>query len=217
MNGSVKIMLEHPSMRLTDDKRRLLFRVSSAEFAANGFKQASLNRIVSELGMSKSSFYHYFENKSDLFQKTLEHVMMPFFASYQTIDLEALTAETLWPAIMQYAGDMMQIVNQSPDMITAGRMFYRIMENPEERALTQDIVGEFTNWILRLIRRGQALGVFRNDLPDSLLIDMIMALGMSMDRWMLSHWEELSDSEKEEISVRSFELFQRLLEPAKRS
>ena len=215
MNGSVKIMVEHPSMRLTDDKRRLLFRVSSAEFAANGFKQASLNRIVSELGMSKSSFYHYFENKSDLFQKTLEHVMMPLFASHQTIDLEALTAETLWPAIMQFAGEMMQIVNQSPDMITAGRMFYRVMEIPEESALTQDIVSEFTNWILRLIQRGQALGVFRNDLPDSLLIDMIMALGMSMDRWMLSHWEELSDTEKEEIGARGFELFQRLMEPAR--
>ncbi len=210
-------MLEHPSKRLSDDKKRLLFSVSSAEFAANGLKQASLNRIISSLGMSKSSFYHYFENKTDLFQKTLEHVLVPLLATHQTIDLEALTAETLWPAIMHFAGDMMQIMNQSPDMITAGRMLCRVMESPEERALTHDIIGEFTDWLLRLLQRGQVLGVFRTDLPESLLIDMIMALGISMDRWMLSHWEALSVAEKEEISVRSFELFQRLLEPAKRS
>ena len=216
MSGSVKIMVEHPSMRLSEDKRRMLFQVSSAEFAANGFKQASLNRIISEVGMSKSSFYHYFENKTDLFQQTLQHVMAPLFAVDQIIDMDALTAETLWPVIMQFAGEMMQIVNQSPDMVTAGRMFYRVMENPEERELTKGTIGEFTNWILRLIQRGQALGVFRSDLPESLLIDMIMALGMSMDRWMLSHWEDLSDTEKEEIGARGFDLFQRLLEPARR-
>ncbi len=215
MNGSVKIMDEHPSMRLADDKRRMLFRVSSAEFAANGFKQASLNRIISELGMSKSSFYHYFENKTDLFQQTLEHGMAPLLATHQAIDLEAMTAETLWPTIMQFAGEMMQSVNQSPDMVTAGRMFYRVMENPDERELTKGIIGDFSDWVLRLIQRGQGLGVFRNDLPESLLIDMIMAMGMSMDRWMLSHWEELSDAEKEEIGVRGFELFVRLLEPTR--
>lgn len=214
MNGSVKIMVEHPSMRLSDDKRHLLFQVSSAEFAANGFKQASLNRIISDLGMSKSSFYHYFENKTDLFQQTLQHVMTPLVDAHQKIDLEALTAETLWPSVLQLAGEMMQMVNQSPDMVTAGRMFYRVMENPEERELTKGMIGEFSDWTLRLIQRGQALGVFRNDLPDSLLIDMIMALGMSMDRWMLSHWEELSDAEKEEIGARGFDLFVRLLEPS---
>lgn len=213
MNGSVKIMVEHPSMRLSHDKRRLLFQVSSAEFAANGFKQASLNRIISELRMSKSSFYHYFENKTDLFLRTMEHAMAPLLATHQTIDLEALTAETLWPTIMQFASEMVQIVNQSPDMVTAGRMFYRCMENPKERDMTQNIVGEFTDWVERLIKRGQALGLFRKDLPESLLIDMIMAMGKSMDLWVLNHWEEFSDEEREAIAAGGFDLFMRLLEP----
>lgn len=77
-------MSEHPSHKLPNDKRIRLFQVSSGEFVSFGFKQASLNRIISEVGMSKSSFYHYFANKEDLFRQTLEYVLKPVLDLHET-------------------------------------------------------------------------------------------------------------------------------------
>jgi AcrR family transcriptional regulator len=204
---------EHPSHKLAADKRALLFRVASAEFSANGFKQASLNRIISQIGMSKSSFYHYFSNKADLFQETLEDVLRPIIAARQAIDLEALTVETLWPTVIKVAGEMTQQFNETPEIVSVGRMFHRCLENPEERELTQGIIHEITAWTVQLIQRGQALGMFRKDLPETLLIDILMAMGMSMDRWMLTNWDAYSDAERMELSQKSFGLFVRLLAP----
>jgi len=206
-------MVDHPSSKLSPEKRTNVFRVSSEEFASNGLKRASLNRIISSLGMSKSSFYHYFKNKTDLFHHTLEYILKPVLDVHQSVDLEALTAETLWPEINKMVGDMTQLVNVSPDMLIAGRMFYRCYEDPDDRQVTEEVLAEFAEWITRLIQRGQSLGVFRTDLPESLLIDLLMATGMSMDRWMLGNWEQLDDTERTRISQTGFELFVQILTP----
>ncbi|MDQ7071523.1 MAG: TetR/AcrR family transcriptional regulator [Rhodobacterales bacterium] len=187
--------------------------MSSDEFSKHGFKQASLNRIIAQVGMSKSSFYHYFSDKSDLFRQTLEHTLKPALDLHHLVDIDNLTADTLWPALMQMVQDMKVIVEKSPEMVTAGRMFYRCLENNEDRALTEEIIGDFSNWITLLLQRGQALGIFRTDLPESLLIDMLMAMGMAMDRWILTHYEDLSEPEMAELTENGFDLFLHFLSP----
>jgi AcrR family transcriptional regulator len=52
---------------LPEDKRALICKVATDEFAARSFAQASINRIVARSGIAKGSFYQYFENKTDLF------------------------------------------------------------------------------------------------------------------------------------------------------
>ena len=57
---------------LPDDKRALICRVASEEFANYSFDQASINRIIAGCGIAKGSFYQYFENKKDLFLYLLQ-------------------------------------------------------------------------------------------------------------------------------------------------
>ncbi len=206
-------MNDHPSSRLPADKRHRLFEIASDEFAANGFTQASLNRIISKMGMSKSSFYHYFSNKSDLFEQTFLYGAAPIFDLNHQLEIEASTAEDVWPAIEKLGMQVVPIVAASPMVITVGRMFYRSREDADGKALTEELLARFTDWILRQLRHGQKLGVFRNDLPESLLIDLIMSMGMSMDQWMISHWDELSDEDKLRLSTAGFDLLKRLLSP----
>ena len=42
-------------------------RAALDEFAAHGFHDASLNRIIEAAGISKGSMYYYFDGKEDLF------------------------------------------------------------------------------------------------------------------------------------------------------
>ena len=134
--GVVKQVTKHPSQKLSAEKRADLFAVSSAEFAAHGFAKSSLNRIISQIGMSKSSFYHYFSNKADLFQQTLENAIEPFLAARDGFDLNTLTADTFWSVMESQTREMAVAANQSPELVMIGRMFYRSFDNPEEQALT---------------------------------------------------------------------------------
>ena len=206
-------MADHPSLKLPADKRALLFGAASDEFATNGFGQASLNRIITRVAMSKSSFYHYFANKADLFHQTLDYALKPVLDLHHAIDLDELTAKTLWPELMQMVERMTHLANASPEMLVAGRMFYRCFEAPQDRELTEEILGEFTAWITQLIARGQELEVFRTDIPSTLLLDLVMAVGMSLDRWMISNWEQLEAPERLALGQTGFELIMKILSP----
>lgn len=217
MNGSVKIMPDHPSLKLSSEKRALLFQVSSSEFAEHGFNQASLNRIISKVGMSKSSFYHYFKNKTDLFQQILGQAMGPVFAARDAIVLDELTAETLWPVILKSGGELSKQINETPELEMIGRMFYRCMENPDENGLTKGVIDDVTGWVIRVLQKGQDLGVFRKDLPDTLLVQILMSIGMSMDRWMIANWDNCTEEDRLKISKTGMGLFVRILSPEQRN
>jgi len=210
----VKIVTEHPSRKLPTEKRARLYQVASHEFATHGFSQASLNRIIASVGMSKSSFYHYYANKNDLFRQTLEQTLAPVLAAWDGFDPGRLDAATFWPSIQQLAQQMAQTAIRSPDLVVVGRMFYRSRNNPDEGGLTQEITAASAGWLGELIGRGQVLGLIRNDLPDGFVIETVMALGMSIDRWMLAHWEELTDQQRLTLSGKAFDLFLRVLQPA---
>ena len=54
-------------LNLPEEKRRVIIDAATEEFAAFGLENASTNRIVENSGISKGSFYQYFEDKQDVF------------------------------------------------------------------------------------------------------------------------------------------------------
>lgn len=52
---------------LPDEKRDKIINAAVAEFAEYGLENASTNRIVARSGISKGSFYQYFDDKQDVF------------------------------------------------------------------------------------------------------------------------------------------------------
>ena len=56
---------------LPEEKREKIVNAAVDEFAEYGLENASTNRIVSNSGISKGSFYQYFEDKQDVFKHLL--------------------------------------------------------------------------------------------------------------------------------------------------
>ena len=54
-------------LNLPAEKRQQIVDAATEEFAENGLENASTNRIVANSGISKGSFYQYFEDKQDVF------------------------------------------------------------------------------------------------------------------------------------------------------
>ena len=198
---------------MAPEKRERLFQAARDEFAARGFSHASLNRIIGAVGMSKSSFYHYFQDKADLFRQTFSDAMSPVVALQRTIDIDTLSAPSLWPTLIEALTLGMQIARDKPEIITAGRMFYKSREDPEGAALTAEFLGVSSAWMSRLIKRGQEVGVFRDDLPDDLLIELLMSMGMTMDSWMVSRWDDLDAAEQTKLGLAGFDIARKILAP----
>ena len=64
MNSTNTNKFEH----LSDVKQKSIIDASVSEFATNGFKNASVNKIVENAGISKGSLFNYFKSKSLLFE-----------------------------------------------------------------------------------------------------------------------------------------------------
>ena len=67
---------------LPEDKREKIVSAAVDEFIEYGLENASTNRIVENSGISKGSFYQYFEDKQDVFKHLmalLEQEKMEYF------------------------------------------------------------------------------------------------------------------------------------------
>ena len=53
--------------RLDQAQQQAILDAALTEFAARGFADASLNRIIESAGISKGSMYYYFDGKEDLY------------------------------------------------------------------------------------------------------------------------------------------------------
>lgn len=59
-------------LRLSRDKQEIIWNAAMEEFTREPFEKVSINKIIQKAGISRGSFYTYFEDKRDLFQYILE-------------------------------------------------------------------------------------------------------------------------------------------------
>jgi AcrR family transcriptional regulator len=59
---------------LPADKKRRIFDAAVREFAARRFSESSINQMVKDAGISRGSFYQYFDGKEDLYLFVLAEI-----------------------------------------------------------------------------------------------------------------------------------------------
>src|SRR5438874_13565385 len=86
---------------MEQEKRERLLEVAAQEFARYGFEDASINRILDRVQMSKGAAYYYFEDKVDLFFTVVQYCNERLNLIDQEIDPATLTSETFWPTFAE--------------------------------------------------------------------------------------------------------------------
>lgn len=193
------------------ERQRALFDTAAREFAAHGFDGASLNRILEQSGMSKSSLYYYFDDKADLFTTMIERALAVMFREMGGLDIEALQAETFWDQFVELYRKAMAVTENNDWLLRFGGMFYQLRGTPKAGAATGHLFQVVRHWVIRIVERGQNLGIIRRDLPQPLLIDATMAQIETLDRWIVAHWVDLSEAKKAQLPHQHIDLFRRLL------
>jgi AcrR family transcriptional regulator len=197
---------------LDRETRHHILETAAEEFAARGFDGTSLNRLIDRLGISKGSFYYYFDDKADLFTTVADHAWATVLPA-GGLDLEAFDADGFWPTLEMLMREARTRVREKPWLVGFTRLMYEPPDAPGIREALAEKFAVARQWQAELIRRGQACGVVRSDLPAELLQALLVGADEAGDRWFVEHWDGFEDSEIERMFDEVFAVFRRMLEP----
>ncbi len=159
---------------VSPEKRDAILDAAAAEIAAHGLGGASINRVIAAAGMSKSSFYHYFEGKDDLYGEVAQRALNELLAAMVPGAIPATPAEywEMWEAIYvaflrrQLADPVLAALNWSAIQARADGTAHPALEG---------LARQMRQWLSALVAQGQALGAVRTGLPQDQLMDATIA------------------------------------------
>ena len=197
---------------LEADKQEAILRAAGEEFAEKGFESASINRIIRQSGMSKGSVYYYFEDKADLFATTVERSFQRIMDEIGWFSLEVLGPHEFWDALLELTHRTVAWSQRNDWWMKLGRAYQRLHQEPGAEAAAVRLTEVGKGWWRSMVKRGQVLGVIRTDLPQELLVEIVMGADQGGDRWMMDHWDEFSEEDIKKIVDARVDLLRDMLD-----
>ncbi|QDP98426.1 TetR/AcrR family transcriptional regulator [Microlunatus elymi] len=185
--------------KLPPAQQQAILSAASAEFAAHGFHDSSLNRVIETAGISKGSLYYYFDGKEDLYAHVVRVELEQVFARVGPFDLPTdPDPDTYWAALEAYYLQLMTSLEATPQLAALIRGWLVASSTPAMQQLQTELERSVTPWMERVLARGQQIGAVRTDLPSSLLIAVVGGMGQAMDGWLLTQSAGSPDAESAE-------------------
>jgi AcrR family transcriptional regulator len=173
--------------KLPPAQQQAILRAALDEFAAHGFHDASLNRVIEAAGISKGSMYYYFDGKEDLFAHVAR---VEFERLFDAVGPFALPTEpgpdAFWSAVERYYRDSATGLAAHPKLAALVRGWLAASDNPALARAQHEVEEAIMPWIESVLAVGQAGGAVRTDLPSSLLIAVALGMGRAMDTWLMA-------------------------------
>jgi len=148
---------------ISPNSREKILEVAEAHFARRGFSGVGLREVAIAAGLGKSSLFHHFESKAQLYFEVLERVL-------------GRIQERLQPALAQPVGPLERLEGWSDALVdalaehpTTARLLLRGLVEEEdfpdeplpEAQRAERLLGEILQGIHGLLREGIEQGAFR--------------------------------------------------------
>ena len=198
--------------KIEPEKRQRILQAAAQEFAAAGFDKASLGKIAEGAGVSKPALYYYFEDKADIYV-TVVHEAWDGLAPESQVVLARLEADDFWPALRRLVDANIERCRAEPWLVTVWKLAFHPPTEDRAAGAVAELFTSARDFLRRLVRRGQELGVVRDDLPDDLLVVMLTSADHAADQWLIDHWDSLGHAEIERLTRLIFESIRGLLSP----
>ena len=160
--------------RLAPEVRTAILAVAREHFARDGRDGASLNRIIADAGISKTSAYHYFDGKEDLFAAVAADTaarVLAVLGPWQPAE----TAADLWERLAD----------------GSARLLTHLREHPGDRAIlaattTAGRPGHDDPWITAMVADGVRIGLIDPAPGLDLITAATAAVIGAADGWALN-------------------------------
>ena len=154
--------------RLTDrstgqeDKRRLILDAGVRVFARKGYHTCRVGDIAEEAGVAYGLLYHYFSSKDEVLQTVFRENWSELLQRFEQVDASEEPADEKLRGIVKI---LLRTWRNDPDLVT---VMVREVGRSAQLATQVEVIGEGFAVIERVIREGQAEGVFRSGLDPRL-------------------------------------------------
>ena len=159
--------------------RQSLLETARDEFAAKGYEAASLNRILLAAGVSKGSFYYYFNDKLDLAATLFMELAKPMalLGDIQRPD----TPEEFWAEMhrISYAR-LKDIESLRPEYECVMRLANAMMSDEKLRDRIMPLFEPGRRKMMELMQRGVEVGALRRDLPVLAIMTLLQDMKTSL-------------------------------------
>ena len=180
--------------KLPPAQQQAILAAALEEFAAHGFHDASLNRVIDAAGISKGSIYYYFDGKEDLYAHVVRVELERMIARVGPFDIPAASdPDAFWSALEIYYLQLMSALETAPKLAALIRGWIAASATPAMQQIQQEMEKAVVPWMERVRRPGQQNGAVRTDLPSGLLIAVAAGMGQAMDTWLLTQPPDTPD------------------------
>lgn len=160
---------------LPEEKREKILTAALIEFENNDYDQASINQIVIRSGISKGSFYQYFEDKKDLY-KYIINLMVQKKMDYITPLMLNPLEHSFFDVIRDMNMSGLEFAKDNPQFIKIGNRLLSDTKHP----LYVEIMGENSNQAIDayafLLSKAVETGELRPDIDVRLTARIIFKL-----------------------------------------
>lgn len=197
--------------RLAAEKRERILEVAAQEFAEHGFEGASLNRILERAAMSKGAAYYYFADKADLFSAAVMYASEYVQISGMTVELASLSRESFWLTFAELHRQPLLRAFERPWLFAVIRVAGQQPPEFLAREPLATLARSIKTLTLGLVKRGQELGLIREDLEPGLIFAWLQGLDQASDQWLMERWAQLDRTTLARISDETVEAMRRVL------
>ncbi len=199
-------------VNLNQVQRDELLSAATAEFAAHGYAEASLNQILKAAGLSKGTLYYYFADRDDLYAYVVLQAGMALRAGAAFDTFEPTTPVEFERGLIRLAQSAIAVMREKPTEMKALRSFQRDLRRLNKPVFAP-LLELARQTFLDVIRRGRKLGVVRDDVSESLLVEMLESADEVLDRTLYAGARFPTGAALERHLALVLDTFRRILEP----
>ncbi len=145
-----------------EEKRRQILDAAVRVFARRGFHTSRVGDIAEEAGVAHGLLYHYFSSKDEVLQTVFRENWSELLQRFEQVDASEEPADEKLRGIVKI---LLRTWRNDPDLVT---VMVREVGRSAQLATQVEVIGEGFAVIERVIREGQAEGVFRSGLDPRL-------------------------------------------------
>lgn len=156
------------------EKKARLLEAAAREFAAHGYELASINTILDEAGLSKGSFYYYFDDKADLAATLLIALSEPVL---RIVGFGAVsTPDEFWAELRRVSFiQLRELESKRVPFEATTRLSNAMAKDPAFAAKVMPHFLPRMQETTAFLQRGVEVGALRSDLPLPMLTALIQA------------------------------------------
>ena len=195
------------------DLRQRILEAARTEFAAKGYDAASLNQILLASGLSKGSFYYYFDDKLDLATTVFLEAAGPM-SEVGELRCDVETVDAFWGELNRFTYDRLEKIDSKRAETELVMKLANVML--ASQPLSEKILPAMAKgraMVSAFMRRGVEPGAVRDDVPVETLLQLMQDLKMSLFKSMHPGDNVLTGAELRAFSDLVLDLCRRIASP----